>query len=47
MDQNQDQVDRDWLDLKGVLQDDIIDKFREVGPKAYAHQYEFIKYCLG
>ncbi|CAD8166947.1 unnamed protein product [Paramecium pentaurelia] len=46
MDQNPEQ-DRDWDDLKGVLADDIINKFKEVGPKVYAHQYEFMNYCLG
>lgn len=39
--------DRPWDDLHGVLEDDILTKFKEIGSKVYPHQYEFIKYCLG
>lgn len=46
MDQNQEEVDRPWDDLQGVLSKDIVEKFKEIGPNVYSHQYEFIKYCL-
>ncbi|CAD8154107.1 unnamed protein product [Paramecium pentaurelia] len=46
MDQNLDQQDIDRTDQRGNLQHDINDKCKEIEPKVYSHQYEFIQYWM-